>query len=88
MADAGHPLVYKRFAAKILKEPYPSLGSNPSTKDAYQKALAGIMSGGVSWFRNARTHEKHNLPPPTPQEVLELLFVASYLMRMLDLSHR
>jgi hypothetical protein len=41
----------------------------------------------VSWFRNARTHEKHNLPVPTATEALELLFVASYLMRILDLSH-
>jgi hypothetical protein len=88
MATAGHPLVYKLFDTKILKEPYPSLGSNPTTKAAYEKGLTGIMGGGVSWVRNARTHEKHNLPTPTPQEALELLFVASYLMRMLDLSHR
>jgi hypothetical protein len=88
MAVSGHPLVYKLFAAKILNEPYANLGSNPTAKDAYQQGLSGIMSGGVSWFRNARTHEKHNLPLPTPEETLELLFVASYLMRMLELSHR
>jgi hypothetical protein len=88
MAVSGYPLVYKLFTTGILKEPYPNLGSNPSAKDAYQQGLAGIMSGGVSWFRNARTHEKHNLPSPSPEETLELLFVASYLMRMLDLSHR
>jgi hypothetical protein len=86
MAASGHPLVYKLFAAKI-KEPYPNLGSNPTAKKAYQQGLTGIMSGGVSWFRNARTHEKHNLPSPTATEALELLFVASYLMRMLDLSY-
>ena len=88
MSAAGHPLVYKLFEMKILKEPYPALGSNPSTKAAYEKGLTGILSGGVSWVRNARTHEKHNLPEPTPQEAIELLFVASYLMRMLELSHR
>jgi hypothetical protein len=88
MASAGHPLVYKLFEAKILKEPYPALGNNPTAKAAYEKGLTGILSGGVSWLRNARTHEKHNLPVPTAQETLELLFVASYLMRMLDLSHR
>jgi hypothetical protein len=88
MSAAGHSLVYKLFEMKILKEPYPVLGSNPSAKAAYEKGLTGMMSGGVSWVRNARTHEKHNLPQPTPQEALELLFVASYLMRMLDLSHR
>jgi hypothetical protein len=88
MAASGHPLVYKLFEAKILKEPHPALGSNPTAKAAYEKGLTGIMSGGVSWLRNARTHEKHNLPAPTPTEALELLFVASYLMRMLDLAHR
>lgn len=88
MATSGHGLVYKLFEAKILKEPYPNLGSSPTTKLAYEKALTGIMSGGVAWLRNARTHEKHNLPTPSPQEALELLFVASFLMRMLDLSYR
>jgi hypothetical protein len=86
MMSSGHPLVYRLFATKILKEPYPSLGSNPTTKEAYQQGLSGLLSSGVSWFRNARTHEKHNLPSPSSQEALELLFVASYLMRMLDLS--
>ena len=88
MAVSGHPLVYKLFEAKILKEPYPNLGSNITTKAGYEKGLTGILSGGVSWLRNARTHEKHNLPEPNPQETLELLFVASYLMRLLDLCHR
>jgi hypothetical protein len=87
MAASGHALVYKLFDAKILKEPYPALGSNPTTKAAYEKGLTGLMSGGVSWVRNARTHEKHNLPVPSATEALELLFVSSYLMRMLDLSH-
>jgi hypothetical protein len=88
MASSGHPLVYKLFDAGILKEPYPKLGSSPAAKQAYEKGLTGVMSGGVTWFRNSRTHEKHNLPAPTPEEALELLFVASYLMRMLDLSCR
>ena len=88
MATSGHALVYKLFEAKILKEPYPALGSSSTAKLAYEKGLMGIMSGGVSWFRNSRTHEKHNLPRPTPQEALELLFVASFLMQMLDLSYR
>ena len=88
MAASGHALVYKLFEMKILKEPYPALGSNSASKTAYEKGLTGLMSSGVSWFRNARTHEKHNLPLPTATETLELLFVASYLMRMLDLADR
>ena len=88
MAASGHSLVYKLFEVKILKEPYPKLGSSSSAKQAFEKGLTGLMSGGVSWIRNARTHEKHNLPAPNPQEALELLFVASYLMRLLNLCHR
>jgi hypothetical protein len=88
MATAGHALVYKLFEMEVLKEPYPALGSNSTTKAAYEKGLMGVMSGGVTWLRNARTHEKHNLPAPTATEALELLFVASYLMRMLDLALR
>ena len=88
MAVSGYGVVHKLFEAKILKEPYPTLGGNPTAKAAYEKGLTGFLSGGVSWARNARTHEKHNLPKPTPTEALELLFVASYLMRMLDLAHR
>jgi hypothetical protein len=88
MASSGHALVYKLFEAKILKEPYPNLGNSSNSKAAYEKGLTGMMSGAISWIRNARTHEKHNLPKPTSREAIELLFVASYLMRMLELAHR
>jgi hypothetical protein len=88
MAVSGYGVVHKLYDAKILKEPYPALGNNSTAKAAYEKGLTGMMSGGVSWVRNAHTHEKHNLPVPTATEALELLFVASYLMRMLDLARR
>jgi Protein of unknown function (Hypoth_ymh) len=83
---AGYPLVYKLFAEGNLKRPYPELGPTDSAKAAYEQGLAGMLAGGISWIRNAFTHEKHNLPDMTPQEALELLFVASYLMRMVDLA--
>ena len=82
---AGPDLVYKLFSAKALKLPYGKLGA-PTRRAAYQKGLCGILSGGVSWIRNSYTHEKHRLPDLLPEEALELLFVASYLMRMLDYS--
>jgi hypothetical protein len=44
------------------------------------------MGGALGWIRNPYEHEKHNLPEITREEALELLFVASYLMRMLELS--
>ncbi len=85
---AGHALVYKLFTEKVLNRPFPKLGGTPAAKAAYEQGLMGMLSGGISWIRNAYTHEKHNLPDITPQETLELLFVASYFMRMLDLARR
>jgi len=65
-----------------LVRPYPALG----TKDSFEKGLTGILSGALEWIRNPFTHQKHELPDLTPSETLELLFLASYLMRMLELS--
>lgn len=81
-AASGHPLVFRLFAEGELVRPYPALGA----KDSYEKGLTGILSGALEWIRNPYTHQKHELPELTPSEALELLFVASYLMRMLDLS--
>jgi hypothetical protein len=81
-AASGHPLVYRLFAEAELVRPYAALGA----KDSYEKGLTGILSGALEWIRNPYTHQKHELPDLTPSEALELLFVASYLMRMLELS--
>jgi Protein of unknown function (Hypoth_ymh) len=80
----GKDLVYALFNAKKLRLPYPKL--NRAKRAAYQQGLTGIMSGALGWIRNAYTHEKHHLPDLNPEEALELLFVASYLLRMLDAS--
>jgi hypothetical protein len=81
-AEAGRGLVYKLFSEKVLVRPYPKLGADP----AAEQGLTGMLSGVLGWIRNPYTHEKHNLPDLKPSEALELLFVASYLMRMLELS--
>lgn len=81
-AASGHPLIYRLFAEGELVRPYPALGA----KDSYEKGLTGILSGALEWIRNPYTHQKHELPDLAPSEALELLFVASYLMRMLELS--
>jgi hypothetical protein len=81
-AASGHPLVYRLFAEGELVRPYPALGA----KDSYEKGLTGILSGALEWIRNPYTHQKHELSDLTPSEALELLFVASYLMRMIELS--
>jgi hypothetical protein len=80
-AEAGRGLVYKLFSEKVLVRPYPKLAD-----PAAEQGLTGMLSGALGWIRNPYTHEKHNLPDLKPSEALELLFVASYLMRMLDLS--
>lgn len=80
---AGRDIPPKLFQAKILKVPYRKLGL-PNKRSAYESALMNLMSGGVGWIRNAYTHEKHRIPEIEPHEALELLFVASYLLRMAD----
>lgn len=80
---SGRDIPPKLFQAKILKVPYRKLGL-PNKRQAYESALMGIMSGGIVWMRNAYTHEKHRVPDLTPDEALELLFVASYLLRMVE----
>jgi hypothetical protein len=81
-AEHGRSLIYALFREKALVRPYPSLG----TDTAYEQGLTGLMSGTLGWVRNPYAHEKHNLPDLKPAEALELLFVASYLMRMLELA--
>jgi hypothetical protein len=80
----GKDVVYALFNAKKLKLPYPKL--NRARKQAYQQGLTNVLSGALGWIRNAYAHEKHQLPDLKPEEVLELLFVASYLLRMLKYS--
>jgi len=80
----GKDVVYALFNAKKLKLPYPKL--NRARKHAYQQGLTNVLSGALGWIRNAYAHEKHQLPNLKPEEALELLFVASYLLRMLDYS--
>lgn len=80
---SGRDIPPKLFQAKILKNPYRKLGM-PRQRQAYESALMNMMSSGVGWIRNAYTHEKHRLPDLSAKEALELLFVASYLLRMLD----
>jgi len=81
---AGQSLVYVLFTEKLLKLPYPKLGRG--NRVDLETSLKGILSGALGWIRNPYTHEKHHLPDLEPQEALELLFVASYLLRMIDKS--
>jgi uncharacterized protein (TIGR02391 family) len=82
---SGVALPRKLFDANILKFPYPKLASgNPTQRDAYLGELKNLLSSSVGWFRNSFQHEPHHLPEFTEAEALEHLFVASYVLRLLD----
>jgi hypothetical protein len=74
---------HHKIRVLFLKLPYRKLKRNRS---AYEASLVGIFGGAVGWIRNAYSHEKHNLPELESKEALELLFVARYLLQMLDYS--
>jgi hypothetical protein len=83
----GVNLPYKLFETGELKFPYATLSpGNTQAQEAYAKHLKGLLASGVGWFRNSFGHEPHNLPNPDAGEALELLFVASYMLRIIDKS--
>ena len=83
-SQQGRGLLSALFNEGVLVRPYPKLGTTGAK--AAEEGLTSVMGGALGWIRNPYEHEKHNLPDLTPPEALELLFVASYLMRMLELS--
>ena len=86
-AVSGVSLPYKLFDTGDFKFPYPMLAAgDPQSREAYAKQLKGLLASGVGWFRNSFGHEPHNLPDPGDGEALELLFVASYMLRIIDKS--
>ena len=84
---AGVSLPHKLFETGDLKFPFASLAAgNPKGRDAYSQQLKNLLASGVGWFRNSFAHEPHNLPDLDAAETLELLFVASYMLRIIDRS--
>jgi hypothetical protein len=84
---SGVSLPYKLFDTGDLKFPYPNLAAgDPQSREGYTKQLKGFLASGVGWFRNSFVHEPHNLPDPDAGETLELLFVASNILRIIDKS--
>ena len=83
----GVSVVHKLFASGILDLPYPMLSQgNPRSQEAYREQIRGFLSSGVGWFRNSFSHEPHNLPELSEWEALELLFIASHMLKLIDLS--
>jgi hypothetical protein len=84
---SGVSLPYKLFDTGDLKFPYPRLAAgDPQSRAAFEKQLKGFLTSGIGWFRNSFDHEPHNLPTIDEGETLELLFVASHMLRTIDRS--
>jgi hypothetical protein len=84
---SGVSLPHALFEHGVLKFPYPQLGgSDPKKKEAYSKSMKGMVSGVIGFLRNAYDHEPHNLPKLDEKAALELLFLASYVLRLIELS--
>lgn len=80
-------LPYKLFETGDLQFPYPHLAAgNSQDREGYAKQLKGFLTSGIGWFRNSFVHEPHALPDLNEGEALELLFVASYMLQMIDKS--
>jgi hypothetical protein len=80
-------LPYRPFDISDLKFPYPNLAAgDPQSREGYAKQLKGFLASGAGWFRTSFDHEPHNLPAPDAGETLELLFVASNMLRTIDRS--
>lgn len=84
---SGAGLPHRLFDSGDLKFPFPNLAANNApARDAYLQSLKNLLAGGVGWFRNSFDHEPHNLPDFDDGETLEQLFVASYMLRLIDRS--
>jgi hypothetical protein len=82
---SGTALPRKLIEFGVLKFPYPNLASaNPTSREAYSTELKNLLSSSVGWFRNSFQHEPHNLPDFDENETLEHLFVASYILHLID----
>lgn len=82
---SGVGLPHKLFDIGELKFPYPKLAAgNPKSRAGYDQQLRSFLTAGIGWFRNSFDHEPHNLPTIDEGETLELLFVASHMLRIID----
>jgi hypothetical protein len=84
---SGVKLAHALVKSSSYKFPYPNLAPNDATRqEAYREALRNLYAGSLGLVRNSYDHEAHNLPQLDERGALELMFVASHLLRLLDLS--
>lgn len=83
----GKDLVYPFVQSPSFKFPFVGLSAtDPRRQAAYRLALGNLYAGALGLVRNAYDHEAHNLSPLDERSALELLYFASYLLRLLDMS--
>ena len=84
---SGVSLPHELFRSGDLRFPFPLLSaSNAKGQEAYAGQLKNFLSSGIGWFRNSFDHEPHNIPELTEAQALEQLFIASYMLRILETS--
>jgi hypothetical protein len=83
----GVALPHKLYDTGDLKFPYPKLAQgNQQGRASFERHLKGLLTSGIGWFRNAFDHEPYNLPTFDEAETLEHLYVASYMLHLIDRS--
>jgi hypothetical protein len=86
-SPSGVSLPYELYKTGTLKFPFPKLAANnQKSREAYEQHLKNFLAAGIGWFRNAFDHEPYNLPEISEGEALEHLFMASYMLRIIDKS--
>lgn len=84
---SGTALPHALVKSSGFKFPFPGLSPTSATaREAYKESLRNMLSGAIGFVRNAYDHEPYNLPELDERSALELLFFASYLLRLIDSS--
>lgn len=87
LGRSGTALAHALVKSSSFKFPFPNLAPGDAKRqEAFREALRSMYAGALGLIRNAYDHEAHNLPVLDERATLELLFFASYLLRLLDLS--
>ena len=82
--SSGPNLIHELYKHGVLKFPYPNLP--PAWQPGAEQGLRNLMAGAMGFIRNPYAHTPKSLPDLDEKVCLELLFFASFLLRMIDLS--